>query len=115
MVSKASDDLPAPDRPVITVSVSRGMSTARFLRLCSRAPRTREWVSIRFRSASGGESAWPVVFQICSMVRRGRAAGQRGRCQMGAGGGKGKGADQVGALASGGPMALEGGPGRGFE
>ena len=28
------------DRPVITVSVSRGMSTSTPLRLCSRAPRT---------------------------------------------------------------------------
>src|SRR5690348_5746623 len=41
MVSKASDDLPEPDSPVITVRLSRGMSTSMFLRLCSRAPRTR--------------------------------------------------------------------------
>src|SRR6476646_8403618 len=40
MVSKASDDLPEPDRPVMTVSVSRGISTSMFFRLCSRAPRT---------------------------------------------------------------------------
>src|SRR5690606_7368733 len=40
MVSKASDDLPEPDRPVITTSLSRGISTSMFLRLCSRAPRT---------------------------------------------------------------------------
>src|SRR5262245_17198001 len=39
MVSKASEDLPEPDRPVITTSRSRGMSTSMFLRLCSRAPR----------------------------------------------------------------------------
>src|SRR5512143_2240678 len=39
MVSKASDDLPEPDRPVITISRSRGSSTSMFLRLCSRAPR----------------------------------------------------------------------------
>src|SRR5215470_20230390 len=40
MVSKASDDLPDPDRPVITTRLSRGMSTSIFFRLCSRAPRT---------------------------------------------------------------------------
>src|SRR5580765_5537289 len=40
MVSKASEDLPEPDRPVITTSLSRGMSTSMFLRLCTRAPRT---------------------------------------------------------------------------
>src|SRR6185369_7604543 len=45
MVSKASEDLPEPDRPVNTTSWSRGMSTSTFFRLCSRAPRiaiTRE-------------------------------------------------------------------------
>src|SRR5215472_5077709 len=40
MVSKASDDLPEPESPVITTSRSRGISTSMFLRLCSRAPRT---------------------------------------------------------------------------
>src|SRR5579864_4366137 len=39
MVSKASEDLPEPDRPVNTTSWSRGMATSTFLRLCSRAPR----------------------------------------------------------------------------
>src|SRR6266702_6787632 len=39
MVSKASEDLPEPDRPVNTTSLSRGISTSTFLRLCSRAPR----------------------------------------------------------------------------
>src|SRR5215471_16186603 len=38
MVSNASDDLPEPDSPVITTSLSRGISTSMFLRLCSRAP-----------------------------------------------------------------------------
>src|SRR3954452_13996981 len=46
MVSKASEDLPEPLSPVMTVRVSRGMSTSTFLRLCSRAPRTEIWVSI---------------------------------------------------------------------
>src|SRR5271167_540502 len=40
MVSNAKEDLPEPDRPVITVSESRGTTTSTFLRLCSRAPRT---------------------------------------------------------------------------
>src|SRR5882724_8352784 len=40
MVSKASEDLPDPDSPVMTTSLSRGISTSTFLRLCSRAPRT---------------------------------------------------------------------------
>src|SRR4051794_12756213 len=41
MVSKARLDLPEPDRPVITVRLSRGISTSMSFRLCSRAPRTR--------------------------------------------------------------------------
>src|SRR5688572_4430151 len=40
MVSKAREDLPEPERPVITTSLSRGISTSTFLRLCSRAPLT---------------------------------------------------------------------------
>src|ERR1700741_2179614 len=40
MVSKAREDLPEPDRPVITVNRSRGISTLMFLRLCWRAPLT---------------------------------------------------------------------------
>src|SRR6185369_10843746 len=40
MVSKAREDLPEPERPVITVNRSRGMSTLMFLRLCWRAPLT---------------------------------------------------------------------------
>src|SRR3954470_10665776 len=40
MVSKASEDLPDPLSPVITVSVLRGISTLMFFRLCWRAPRT---------------------------------------------------------------------------
>src|SRR5271169_4302693 len=40
MVSNASEDLPDPLRPVITVKLLRGISTSMFLRLCWRAPRT---------------------------------------------------------------------------
>src|SRR5580704_1003837 len=39
MVSKASEDLPEPDRPVNTTRRSRGISRSISLRLCSRAPR----------------------------------------------------------------------------
>src|SRR4030088_3241464 len=40
MVSNARDDLPDPDRPVKTMSRSRGRSRETLRRLCSRAPRT---------------------------------------------------------------------------
>src|SRR5690349_12597757 len=40
MVSKASEDLPEPLSPVITVKVLRGISTEMFFKLCWRAPRT---------------------------------------------------------------------------
>src|SRR5207253_11139870 len=40
MVSKARLDLPEPDRPVTTMSLSRGISSEMFLRLCTRAPCT---------------------------------------------------------------------------
>src|SRR3954464_15818858 len=40
MVSKASDDLPEPLSPVMTVKVLRGISTEMFFKLCWRAPRT---------------------------------------------------------------------------
>src|SRR6185503_4790733 len=40
MVSNASEDLPEPESPVMTVRALRGSATEMFLRLCSRAPRT---------------------------------------------------------------------------
>src|SRR5260370_15566636 len=43
MVSKASEDLPEPERPVNTTSLSRGIDSVTFLRLCSRAPRIVIW------------------------------------------------------------------------
>src|SRR5690606_17162706 len=61
MVSKASDDLPEPDRPVITIRLLRGRSRSMFLRLCSRAPRMEIFLSslmnegsrkVRHRSAT---------------------------------------------------------------
>src|SRR5579871_2232175 len=40
MVSKASELLPEPLKPVMTVNELRGISTSIFLRLCCRAPCT---------------------------------------------------------------------------
>src|SRR5579884_2334835 len=67
MVSNARLDLPEPESPVITVRLSRAMSTLMPLRLCSRAPRTDIWVSIG--SAS---------FRLCSRLAWRAAPGQRG-------------------------------------
>ena len=39
MVSKAKDDFPEPEIPVMTTSFSRGISRSIFLRLWTRAPR----------------------------------------------------------------------------
>src|SRR5690606_38757858 len=59
MVSKASEDLPDPESPVITISLSRGSSRSMFLRLCVRAPRMR-MVSIAMGElASGCGWGWP--------------------------------------------------------
>src|SRR5229473_5919940 len=51
MVSKASEDLPEPERPVMTVREFRGISTLIFLRLCWRAPRITSLVRPMRRSA----------------------------------------------------------------
>jgi hypothetical protein len=40
-VSKASDDFPEPDTPVITVTWLCGIESEMFLRLWTRAPRIR--------------------------------------------------------------------------
>src|SRR5574341_780079 len=65
MVSNAREDLPEPERPVMTVSVLRGISTLMFLRLCSRAPRTinRSDISLNPRGtpgrrSTGGAGTW---------------------------------------------------------
>src|SRR3990170_833652 len=55
MVSKASEDLPEPDSPVITTSLSRGRSSEMFLRLCSRAPR----MEINLEVILWAMSEWP--------------------------------------------------------
>src|ERR1700744_5252555 len=79
MVSKASEDLPDPDRPVSTVRVSRGLSTSIFLRLCARAPRMEMFFSI-WVSGCGSDRAlevcrkwgWnPYYARITATVRQG--------------------------------------------
>src|SRR5208337_336993 len=45
MVSKASEDLPDPESPVMTVRVFRGISILMFSNVCWRAPRTTSFVS----------------------------------------------------------------------
>src|SRR6516225_8824854 len=61
IVSKASEDLPDPDSPVITTRLSRGRSTSMFLRLCSRAPRIRICCCMRksYRGTSLDATAGP--------------------------------------------------------
>src|SRR4029078_13669603 len=65
MVSKASELLPEPDRPVSTTSFSRGRSREMFLRLCSRAPRMEMnlEVILHAMSGQGGRSASPAKAQ----------------------------------------------------
>src|SRR5215213_1695011 len=74
MVSKAREDLPDPERPVITVKRSRGMSTLMFFRLCWRAPLTlmRSMAIAKTSHSSGlifGEQAWTDYGAVlCSKV-----------------------------------------------
>src|SRR6266542_215918 len=54
MVSKASDDFPEPDGPVMTVNVRRGISTSNPLRLFCRAPLTTMLSFTAFNLVCGG-------------------------------------------------------------
>lgn len=45
-VSNAKDDFPEPESPVITISLSRGISMSMFLRLFTRAPFTNIELSV---------------------------------------------------------------------
>src|SRR4051812_13182753 len=51
MVSNARLDFPDPESPVTTMSLSRGISTEMFLRLCTRAPCTAMVVRAGARDA----------------------------------------------------------------
>src|SRR4029078_4832488 len=55
MVSKASEDLPEPESPVMTTSCSRGRSSKTFSRWCSRAPR----MEMNLEVILSVMSAWP--------------------------------------------------------
>ena len=48
IVSKANEDFPDPDRPVITTNFSLGISRETFFRLCSLAPFTTIFFNIFF-------------------------------------------------------------------
>src|SRR3954447_19175251 len=88
MVSKASEDLPEPDRPVNTASLSRGISTSMFLRLCSRAPRIviarvpEPALVWRFALSTSSISAYPGAWRRVTLgahrqTRAGRGADGR--------------------------------------
>src|SRR5688500_5755432 len=75
MVSNASEDLPLPDSPVMTTSLSRGMVRLMFLRLCCLAPR----ISIASRGISEvwGTSQVGIVCDSPSARRPFRGASRR--------------------------------------
>src|SRR3972149_9768528 len=52
MVSKASDDFPDPESPVITTNLSRGISTLIFFKLCTLAPLTIILLGIKLHKNS---------------------------------------------------------------
>src|SRR5579871_4008221 len=77
MVSNAREDFPEPDSPVMTTSLSRGIETSTFFRLCSRAPRTR----ISRDGLLPAAGLWRLAFKISSMPNvhlRGGALGRAG-------------------------------------
>src|SRR5690606_18552658 len=81
MVSKASEDLPEPLTPVMTMSRLAGSVTSMFLRLCVRAPRT----TIGLRA---GLSAWTVSLMVgwstLELVFRPKSISYYGRATLGA-------------------------------
>lgn len=86
MVSKASEDLPEPERPVTTVRVLRGMETEMFLRLCWRAPRTVMWVMAARGLGGVGDAVWGEVAKGLGYGIRGagtRADGVKERLRRG--------------------------------
>src|SRR5271165_3847678 len=70
MVSKASDDFPEPESPVITIKRLRGKVRSMFLRLCSRAPLMT--IASRPRGA-------PLALEEVTLGRPGGAAGRCSR------------------------------------
>src|SRR6187431_2390740 len=75
MVSNASEDLPEPDRPVITVKRSRGISTLMFFRLCWRAPLTlMRSMAIAKTRHSNGQIFTSQVWSAVDWQRYGQSA-----------------------------------------
>ncbi len=62
MVSKASDDLPDPLTPVMTMSWPTGSERLTFFRLCVRAPRTT--MAERSKGADGMTSGSVAMFGL---------------------------------------------------
>src|SRR5262245_29318101 len=87
MVSKASDDLPEPESPVITTSWSRGISRSMFFRVCSRAPRA----TIRALARAPHYRSWrrarwgplPSRADETPGAERSPREGNRGECRVG--------------------------------
>src|SRR5450432_2239484 len=76
MVSKASELLPEPERPVTTVSVLRGMRTLMSRRLCCRAPRTEMCVIVIYGT---GKLRREEQTRNCKGVRQPVALNSQGR------------------------------------
>src|SRR5438034_1100552 len=82
MVSKARDDLPEPLKPVTTTSLSRGMLSDRFLRLCCRAPpilmnslpMLANRASTLFDHLTTSAAAWKELVEPGSQARKVRAS-----------------------------------------
>src|SRR5580698_2247073 len=70
MVSNARLDLPEPDRPVITVRLSRGSSTDTFFRLCTRAPCTATLVRGAGLAAGSAGFGLPAIGLLRGMEER---------------------------------------------
>src|SRR4051794_39339900 len=75
MVSKASDDLPEPESPVMTTRASRGMETVMSLRLCSRAPETtmESWRGIHNQCMSPADERAPARPRLADDAESGAA------------------------------------------
>src|SRR5438128_11288036 len=78
MVSKASDDLPEPETPVMTTNLLGGMTTSMFLRLCSRAPRMTMESMVGRNLTVSTEGRFPGILVGRRRPRR-RAAARRRR------------------------------------
>src|SRR5882672_11166461 len=78
MVSKASDDLPDPDRPVRTINRLRGSTRSMCLRLCSAAPlMTMESTDMPVLGAFPADDALLVELAILGHVLPAVNAGER--------------------------------------